>query len=399
MISTNKENNSASHNVNKLKRNPIKFVSDSKAYVIAQQAMLITWARLGSFALVVLTLFVVVIYYTLIATPRYTSDTKFIVKQSGTQQFSFTGLAALGSSSPSTKDALILQEYIQSREMALALDKSLGLKEHYQQDDWDWLSRLSKQTSTEDYIEYFQDHLKVQYDEISEILSVEIQTFNADFSLKVAQELLKVSETFINQLSDKAVQHQMKYAQKEVDRSHDILKKQKLLLVDFQNKYQLYNPQQQGVALATAVNQLEAEIITQETELKSLLAFMRKGSPEVKSKEITLAALNSQLLQEKEKLTNSGQQSLNKLNMSFEELSLTTALATDLYQASLAAMEQARADIYQTLKHILIINQPSLAEDSEYPRRIYNIFTWFVSILLLYGIGRLIISIIKEHQE
>jgi capsular polysaccharide transport system permease protein len=385
--------------VKKLKQSPVKFVADSNAYVTAQQAMLLTRAKLGSFVLVIFTLSIVVVYYTLIASPRFISETKFIIKQAGSPQLALTGLVALGSSSSSTKDALILKEYIQSRAMALSLNKSLLLKKHYQQEDWDWFSRLGPDTSTEDYIEYFQKHINVQYDELSEVLSVELQTFQPEFSLKVTKEILKLSETFINRLGDKIVQQQMKYAQKEVDRSYGILKQHKLTLLNFQQKYQLYDPKQQGFALATAINQLEVDIIKQETELKSLLAFMKKDSAEVKSKQIILAALNAQLSEEKEKITNTGQQSINKIKMEFEEISLTALLATDLYQSSLAAMEQARVEVYSSLKYILIITNPSLAEDSEYPRRLYSILTWFISILLVYAIGRLIISIIKEHQE
>lgn len=399
MLPTNKKPNPISRIVKKLKQSPVKFVADSNAYVTAQQAMLLTWAKLGSFVLVIFTLSIVVVYYTLIASPRYISETKFIIKQAGSPQLALTGLAALGSSSSSTKDALILKEYIESRAMALSLNKLLSLKKHYQQEEWDWFSRLGLDTSTEDYIEYFQEHINVQYDELSEVLSVELQTFQPEFSLQVTKEILKLSETFINQLGDKVVQQQMKYAQKEVDRSYDILKQHKLTLLNFQQEYQLYDPKQQGFALATAINQLEVDIIKQETELKSLLAFMKKDSAEVKSKKIILAALNAQLLEEKEKITNTGQQSINKIKMEFEEISLTTLFATDLYQSSLAAMEQARVEVYSSLKYILIITNPSLAEDSEYPRRLYSILTWFISILLVYGIGRLIISIIKEHQE
>ncbi|MFT6895866.1 MAG: capsular polysaccharide transport system permease protein, partial [Paraglaciecola sp.] len=166
-----------------------------------------------------------------------------------------------------------------------------------------------------------------------------------------------------------------------------------------QNKFKLYNPKQQGAALASAINQLSSEIINQETQLKSLLAYMKKDSADVKAKQITLNALNAQLNQEKQRLTNTDQQALNKFNMEFQEVNLTANLSTDLYQAALAAMEQARTESYRNLKHVLIIAEPSLAQENKYPRRLYSIFTWFISLLLIYGIGKLIISIIKEHQE
>jgi capsular polysaccharide transport system permease protein len=388
-----------SRKVNKLKRDPLQFVSDSRAFITAQQAMLLAWAKLGSFAIVLAASLIVVIYYTLLASPRYVSEAQFIIKQSGNSSLALTGFAAFASSSPSTKDALIVKEYIQSRAMALSLDESINLKAHYQQNTWDGFSRLNANASTEEYIAYYQEHITVKYDEMSEILSIEVQGYQADYALSIAQQLLKISETFINQLGDKMVQQQLQYAQKEVDRAHQLLIQQKNKLLNFQNKFKLYNPEQQGAALVSAINQIESEIIQQETQLKSLLAYMRKDAAEVKAKQITLNALNAQLTQEQQRLTNTDQQALNKVNMDFQAIRLTADLTTDLYQASLAAMEQARTEAYSNLKHVLIIAEPSLAQENKYPRRIYSIFTWFISLLLIYGIGKLIISIIKEHQE
>jgi capsular polysaccharide transport system permease protein len=385
--------------VNKLKRDPVQFVADSKAFISTQQAVLLTRAKLGSFAIVLVASLIVIIYYTLLASPRYVSEAQFIMKQSGNSSLALTGLAAFAATSPTTKDALIVKEYMQSRVMALALDKAINLKAHYQQNTWDWFSRLKTNASTEEYVAYYQQHITVKYDDMSEILSIEVQSYQADYALNMAQHLLKISETFINNLGDKMIQQQLQYAQKEVDRAHQLLTQQKNKVLDFQNSFELYNPKQQGAALVMAINQLGSEIINQETQLKSLLAYMKKDSADVKAKQITLNALNAQLKQEKQRLTNTDQQALNKLNMEFQEVNLTADLSTDLYQAALAAMEQARTEAYRSLKHVLIIAEPSLAQENKYPRRLYSIFTWFISLLLIYAIGKLIISIIKEHQE
>ena len=393
------EKSALNRKVNKLKRDPVQFIADSKAFISTQQAMLLTRAKLGSFAIVLAASLIVIMYYTVLASPRYVSEAQFIIKQSGNSSLALTGFAAFAATSPATKDALIVKEYMQSRVMALALDKSINLKAHYQHNTWDWFSRLKADASTEEYVAYYQQHVTVKYDDMSEILSIEVQSYEADYALNLAQQLLKISETFINKLGDKMVQQQLQYAQKEVDRAHQLLTQQKNKVLDFQNKFKLYNPEQQGAALVEAINQLGSEIINQETQLKSLLAYMKKDSADVKAKKITLNALNAQLKQEKQRLTGTDQQALNKLNMEFQEITLTTGLATDLYQAALAAMEQARTEAYRNLKHVLIIAEPSLAQENKYPQRLYSIFTWFISLLLMYAIGKLITSIIKEHQE
>ncbi len=385
--------------LDKLKNKPLQFVKDSKAYGNAQKGMDYTWAKFGSFALVLLASALMVFYYGVMASPRYVSESQFVVKQASSSDVPMLGLAALGSVSPSMRDALILQKYIQSREMAMALDESVSLKAHYERSDWDSFSKLANNSTTEDYIEYYQDHISVQHDEMSDVLYVEVQTFDAQYSLTVAKTLLQLSEQFINNLGAKMAQEQMAYAQKEVERSYNVLSKNQTTLISFQDKFELYNPEERSGALANAINGLEGEIITQQTELKSLLAFMRKDAPEVKAKQIRVDALTEQLSEEKNRLTNHDKQSLNKINVSFNEIKLNTELALDLYKSSLVSLESVRAEAYKKLKHLLVIEHPALAQQDKYPARIYSILTWFICLILLYFVGRLLMSIVKEHQE
>lgn len=383
----------------KLKNKPVQFMKDSVAYGKAQKGMDYTWAKFGSFAVVIFASILLVFYFIVIASPRYVSEAQFVVKEAGSQDSSILGLSGLGAVSPGMRDALILQTFLQSREMASALNNAVSLKAHYERSDWDALSKLSTNSTVEEYVEYYQEHVVIVHDELSDVLMVEVQTFEADYSLTVAKALLAISEKFINDLGAKMANEQMGYAQAEVERSYAILSENQSNLITFQDKFKLYSPEQQSGALLAAINTIEVQIISEETELKSLLAFMRKEAPEVKAKRIRVTALREQLAQEKQRLTSKDQQSLNKINVNYQEIKLNTELAADLYKSALAGLEVVRAEAYRKLKHLLVIEHPALAQEDKYPRRIHSILTWFIVLLLSYFIGRLILSIIKEHQE
>lgn len=393
------ERTSRQRKLAKLKNKPVQFVKDSTAYNKAQKGMDYTWAKFGSFAIVILASTLLVFYYIAIASPRYVSEAQFVVKEAGGQDSSLLGLSGLGAVSPGMRDALILKTFLESREMATELDKAVSLKAHYERSDWDTLSKLNQDSTMEEYVEYYQKHVQIIHDELSDVLMVEVQTFDANYSLTVSEALLSISERFINDLGAKMASEQMSYAQKEVERSYAILTKSQSALISFQDKFKLYSPEQQSGALLTAINGIESSIITEETELKSLLAFMRDDAPEVKAKNIRVASLREQLAQEKQRLTSDDQQSLNKINVNYQEIKLNTELASDLYKSALAGLEVVRAEAYRKLKHLLVIEQPALAQEDKYPRRIHSILTWFIVLLLSYFIGRLILSIIKEHQE
>ncbi|WP_233520474.1 lipopolysaccharide biosynthesis protein [Flocculibacter collagenilyticus] len=384
--------------LNKLKRDPARFVFDSKAYLNARRSAYYTWAKLGSFAIVVLAAILVIIYYLGVASPRYVSVSQFVVKQGNSTDVPVFGLASLGSASPSTRDALIVKEYIQSRDMALQLDKALALKRHYEDTKYDIISRLERDSSTEAYLDFYKKHINIKYDEMSEIISVEVQTFNAEYSLHVAETILKISEQFINKLGQNMVEDQLRFAQEEVQRAYQEFKKTQADVVKFQDENNIFSPEQHSSALVGAINELESKIIAAETELKSLMAYMQSDSSAVKSKNIELNSLNKQLEIQKARLTSHDQSSLNKIHVDYQDLTLNAKLASDLYQTSLVSLEKIRTEAFRKLKHFLIIENPALAEEDKYPRRLYNIITFLTLLLAVYGIARFAHAVIKEHS-
>lgn len=375
----------------KLKKDPKKFIIDSKPYI---QIM-----KLGSFAFVLAASGFVVFYYMEMASPRYATQVQFVVKQASSNDLSVGGLAALGASSPSTKDALILKEFIQSSEMAKKLNERMQLKDHFESMQWDWLSRLALNSTQEEYLSYFKNRIKVYYDDLSEILKVEVQSFDAAYSLELTRALTEISENFINDLGKGIAVQQTTFAQEEVERAYQRLQSDKSLLIDFQDKFQILNPELQSTSILSAISKLESNIITLESEIKSLLSYMQPSSSEIKSKEYQLDALNRQLEEEKEKLTNKNVDSLNKVNSNYKEIELNANISADLYKSALASLEMVRIDAMKNIKHLLVIESPKKAEESLYPQRLHGILTWFVILMMTYGIGRLVLAVIKDHKE
>jgi capsular polysaccharide transport system permease protein len=383
----------------KLKTQPLLFVKDSQAYLKAIKTAYATWARFGSFLLVLLTSLLVVVYYSLIASPRYVSQAMFVIEQADRQKVILGGLASLGATSLSSKDAYIIIAFIESRELAERLDTKLQLQKHYALTEWDGLSRLVKNATTEEYLAYYQAHTTLSYDELAGILTLEVQTFSPEYSQRVAQQILVESEAFINQLGVKMVNNQMDYAKLEVSRAHATFLQQQTALVLFQDTNKLFNPEQQSGALVQVINQLESSLVILESELKILLSFMQNNASEVVAKQNNINALRAQLLEEQARLTTGDASSLNKINSAFQEVKLNTELALQLYKNALAGLESTRVEAYQKLKHLLIIQPAKVAQEGSYPKRLYSIFTWFVSLLIMYLLAKLIMAIIKEHAE
>ena len=385
----------------KLQRDPKSFLVDSKGFKVAGEGAKKTWKqmlRMGGFMWVVVVFALAVIYYTTIASDRFVSEAKVIIRQADPMK-TVPDISLLGLAGSNNQDILVVQEYLKSLDMLKALDERLQLKKHYQSTTADWFSRLSSSASQEDFLEYYQDHLTLNLDSTSGVLTIQLQAFDPVYAQKVVQTMLILSEGKINHLSHKVAGEQMQFVEHEIKRAHERLQETRGEVLDFQNKHQLVSPQGQTEALQGVINELQAELVRQQAEYKRLTSFMNTTAPEVIALKDRLDALNHQLAQEQKRLTGQGAPALNEVTADFQNYQVQAQLSTDLYKASLVSLEQARVEAYRKLKFLLVIADPEVAESALYPERLYNLATLAVLLCIFYGLLVMILATIREHQD
>lgn len=337
-------------------------------------------------------------YYYFLASPRFATEVQFLVEEAGVQN-DLSGLVSLGAISGSTRDSLIVKEFIESRTMAEKLDDEIDLKTHFQSSEVDVLSRLSRTATSEEYWQYYQKRISVYHDEMSDLILVEAQAFNPEYSMRLAKEIIKASEEFINNLGEKMVREQVGYAEVEVKRAHELMNEWQSKLLNFQQENRFFDPVQETGAMVNGINELQLQLIKAETRLKQLTAVMRENAPEVKAQKYLIESLNSQLSEERSKITSNPGNGIGRVNMDFQEISLSNSLATDLYKSSLVSLDKIRSQSLQKLKHLLIVEGPMLAEEAKYPRQLYSVVSWILAMLLVYFVINMLFAVIKEHRD
>ncbi|MFK0667469.1 sugar transporter [Aeromonas salmonicida] len=384
--------------IRKLKRDPKLFLIDSKGYRVAHSS----WKKaikLGSFLWVVVCFSLAALYYGTLASDRYVSQASLIVKQADQLKMLPDALSMLGLGGSNHQDVLVIQDYLKSWDMLNTLDQALQLKKHYQSDNADIFSRLPADASREEFLAFYREHLTISLDELSGVLTVSLQAFEPDYAKQVVSLMLKESEGFINRLSRQVAMEQLKFVETEVARSHERLLNEREKMLAFQNQHQLMSPEATSTAMMGVVSELEAELVRQDAELKRLQIYMNANAPDVVAVRDRVDALTRQLAQEKNRLTGSEKQSLNEVNADYQAVQVQAQLAADVYKTGLVSMEQARVEAYRKLKHLLVVSQPSQAEEAEYPRRLYNLATIGVLLCLFYGLVVMGLATLREHQD
>lgn len=382
----------------KLKTKPKNFIVDSSGYRLVKHS----WKqslKLGSFMWVLACFAIAIVYFCLIASDRYVSRAELVVKQADQIKMLPDALSMLGIGGSNHEDILLIQDYLKSPDLLDKLDKELGLKSHYQSDQIDYFSRLSDNVSKEEFIEYYRNHLTLRLDDISGVLTIEFQAFDPAYGQRVVGLMLKESEGFINKLGHQVALEQLAFVEKEVDRAYQRVQDQKAKMLAFQNNHQLISPESTSTARLGVVSQIESELASQQAQLKQLQSYMKETAPGVISVKARVEALTEQLKQEKARLTGTDKDAMNEVTASYMDVKTQATLAADLYKSGLISLEQARVEAYRKLKHLLVVSQPTLAEDAEYPRRFYNLATIGVLLCLLYGLIIMGLATLREHQD
>ena len=349
---------------------------------------------------VLIPVLIIIFYLFAFAKDRYQSSSVLLVKQvADTPVADTAGLGALlGVPNTSREDSQILKEYIGSRDMIEQLDQTLHLRQEFSSVN-DPIFALSKDASVEDLVEYFNKMIKVELDEQTMMLHVHAQGFSPQFSLKLNQEVLKQSDQFINEISQTIAQEQQVFAQKQYTEATIQLDEARQAVLQYQNENEIFDPELQAKAVATLIAGLQSSLAQMKTEERALLSYLTPEAPQVVALRSQIAALQQQINTESSKLTSPNNLKLNKNVADFEALKAQVEFAADLYKISLVSLEKARLEASRKLKKLVVIATPRLAQDALYPRKIYISITSFLLLNIIFGIGLLIHSIIREHRE
>jgi capsular polysaccharide transport system permease protein len=353
--------------------------------------------------LVLLPLGLQALYLIAIAKDRYVSEAVVSVRQSGGDSGALPGAAlALAGITPSShEDTLHLRDFIHSQGLLATLQERLPFKDHFAQAGADLPLRLSPTAPREVVTRYFRDRVEVSFDDKSGLLKVRTQGFTPEFAQQLNQAILEESERFVNETSHRIARERMKFAEGELALAAKRLQEAKNQVVSFQAKHKLLDPAAQAASTGALAAELQATRSRLETELNSLLTFMKDDAFQVKTLRSRIAALDEQIAAERNRATAENKQGerLNVLAVEFQALQLQAQFAQDAYRLALAAVENARIDATRKLKNVVVVEPSTLPELAEYPLRGYHFATLATLCVLLFAIIRLVLAIIREHQD
>ena len=234
-------------------------------------------------------------------------------------------------------------------------------------------------------------------DSQSDVLTLTVRAFNPGVSQEIAEAIIDISESLINRISDDMESDALASANAEVDIAVSKVHQASAALTRFRSSNVSMNPIMEAEALFGVVTGLEKAITDVEAELVEKRAYMRDGSPEVTALKNRLNALKKQRSVEKGRLLGGeGSQSPNLIG-DYEPLEVARELAQQQYASALASLELARVEAGRKKLYLVTFIAPSRPDEAVEPKRVMSVVTVSVFSFVIYLIGGLMWSALKDH--
>lgn len=342
------------------------------------------------------------IYYGLIASDVYISESRFVVRSPERPSASPLGLILKGATfSRSQDDSYTVQHYMLSRDALKALDAELKIKEAYSSASVDILSRfagLDWDDSFENLHRYYQGKIDIQHDEMSSITTLSVRAFNAELAQAINRRLLELSEDLVNKLNERGRQDMIRFAAQEVADAEQKAKAAALALAKYRNEKGVIDPEKQSQIPLQQIARLQEELIRTKAQVLQL-ETLAKDNPQLPVLRRRAQMLESEILAETSRVAGAGDRSLAGKAAEYQRLALEKEFADKMLASALSTLEQARNDARRQQLYLERIVQPSLPDQAMEPRRLRAIAAVFVLGLVAWGVLTMLVAGIKEHQD
>ncbi|BBP04822.1 capsule polysaccharide export protein [Sulfuriferula plumbiphila] len=342
-----------------------------------------------------------IIYFGLIASDVYISESRFVVRSPDKQ--STTGLGALlqgAGFSKAQDDSFAVHDYILSRDALQKLETQFDISQAYGSKNIDIFSRfggLDWDTSFEALLRYYQKHVSVDADTASSISTLTVNAFTSQDAYNINESLLEMSEKLVNQLNERGRQDMIRFATAEVADAENKAKKAALAVSRYRDQKNVFDPAGQSALQLQLVSKLQDQLIATRNQLSQIQSITR-DNPQIPALKRQVESLQADITNETAKVAGAGGSLSNKA-VEYERLKLESMFADKQLAAAFTSLEQARNEALRKQFYLERIVQPNKPDTAIEPRRLRGILATFALGMLLWGVMSIMVAGVREHHD
>lgn len=350
---------------------------------------------------VVLPVLASAIYFFLIASDQYVSESRFVIKapnQRTSQVSSFANLIQTTGLSAGQEQSNQVIDFVRSRSALQVLAKDVPLDKVFGNSGIDVLSRfptLWEENATEDLYKYYRKKVEVDRDVETGLVVLRTTAFTPKDAADINERLLRQSETIVNELNTRARSSGITEAEGRVIEAERRVTAARKALASYRNKVELVDPLKQ----ATGVFEITNRMITERAALDAQLATLRRLTPDhpsIPALRERSDALTQEINQQTARIVG-GTNAISGKLPNYEALTLEQEFASQMLVLARSSLEQARTDALKQQFYLERVVNPNAPDLPEYPHAWRNVLTILGFALCIYFIAWMFVIGILEH--
>lgn len=371
----------------------------------APQSAFALWVRKRRWFLlaVVLPTLLAALYYGLVASDIYISESRFVIKSPDQKRGQTSTLANLvqttGISGGQEQTNEVLT-FVRSRDALKRLEQNPGVRDRFSTGEADFLSRFPKpfsDSSFESLFKYYGDMVEARLDSEVGTAIIKVRAFTPQDAYIINARLLDLSEELVNRLNARAQTKGIAEARRQVALATERARAARIALTQYRNAQALIDPSKQ----ATGVLEISNTMVAQRAVLQAQLDLMQRmtpNNPSIPALRNRISAMSVQIGAQDSRVVGSGGGIASKMG-GYENLLVEQEFATQSMNAANAALVQARAEAQRQQFYLERVVDPNTPDEPLLPKRFINVLIIFAASLCLYFIAWMFMVGVLEHRS
>lgn len=342
-----------------------------------------------------------IVYFGLIASDVYVSESRFVVRSP--EKHSSSGLDFLlkgASFSNAGDEVYAAQDYIVSRDALRAINRDGIFARLYGADAISWFDRFGSSltgAAFEDLYKYYRTKIKVEHETSSSITTLTVRAFTPGAARRFNEQLLELAESTVNRLNQRGRSDLIRFATTEVKNAKGDARDAALALSAYRNREGLLDPEKQAAVQLQMISKLQDGLITAKGQLVQLRSFTPQN-PQIPVVEKRIEALSQEIDHQIGEVAGD-RKSLSSAAVQFQRLSLESQFADKQLASAMASLEEARNEARRQQAYVERIVQPNLPDDALEPRRLRGVLATLALGLVAWGVLSMLMAGMLEHQD
>lgn len=342
------------------------------------------------------------LYYYLIAADQYQSEAHFVVRTADNSPMPSSGFSQLlglsGGVSQARGDAISVNDYLDSQQAVLLLDRSINLVDRFRRPEADVVTQLwFSQPKPETLLKYYRKQVDVGFNQETGITTLKVRAFRPEDSYAIINRMLQLGEQRVNILNSRSRTDALALARRQLTEAEEALIAIQRRMTVFRQQRGDLDPEGSGKAQIGLVTTLQGQLTNARAQLSAMRGIIAPSSPQYVATAARVRALEAQVASQTGKLTDGGGAIAARLG-NYQDLQIRQEFAAKRYEVAAAGLEKARNDAMKQQLYIVRVVDPNMPVKSEYPERGKILLTLFLSLLIAYGIGWLLAAGVREHS-